>query len=70
VIVAEVGLRHGRIRDGKAKDAKVTLERIRDVMPVFQGEGCRKKDPAWRRLWKALREIDRYLSSQGAWLER
>ena len=68
MIVAEVGLRHGRIRDGKAKDAKVTLERIRDVMPVFQGEGCRKKDPAWRRLWKALREIDRYLSSQSTWL--
>jgi hypothetical protein len=38
-------------------------------MPVFQGEqGGRKRDPAWHRLWTALREIDRYLSSQSAWL--
>jgi hypothetical protein len=37
-------------------------------MPIFHGEGCRKKDPGLRRLWTALREIDRYLTSQGAWL--
>jgi hypothetical protein len=59
VIVAEV-LRW-RIWNGKAK---VTLERIRQVMPVFQGE--QKRDPSSRRL--ALREIDRYLTSQSAWL--
>ena len=35
-------------------------------MPAFHSEGGRKKDPAWRRLWKALREIDRYLSNQSA----
>ena len=68
VIVTEVDRLHWRIWNGKAKDAQITLERIRDVMPVFQGEGGRKKDPAWRRLWKALREIDRYLSSQSTWL--
>ena len=56
-------------RNGKARDAKVTLERIRAVMPVFQGEpGGRKRDPSSRRLWTALREIDRYLISQNAWL--
>jgi hypothetical protein len=66
VIVAEV--LHWRIWNGKAKDAQITLERIRDVMPAFHGEGGRKKDPAWHRLWKALREIDRYLSNQSAWL--
>jgi hypothetical protein len=66
VIVAEVDRLHGRIWNGKAKDAKVTLERIRAVMPVFQGEGDRKRDPSSRRL--ALREIDRYLTSQSAWL--
>ena len=38
VIVAEVDRLHWRIWNGKAKDAKVTLERIRQVMPVFQGE--------------------------------
>jgi hypothetical protein len=66
VIVAEV--LHWRIWNGKAKDAQITLERIRKLMPAFHGDGGRKKDPAWRRLWKALREIDRYLSSQGTWL--
>jgi hypothetical protein len=67
VIVAEV--LHWRIWNGKAKDAKVTIERIRQVMPVFQGEqGDRKRDPSSRRLWTALREIDRYLTGQGAWL--
>jgi hypothetical protein len=64
VIVAEV--LHWRIWNGK--DAKVTLERIRAVMPVFQGESDRKRDPPSRRLWTALREIDRYLTSQSAWL--
>jgi hypothetical protein len=68
VIVTEIDRLHWRIWNGKAKDAQITLERIRDVMPVFQGEGGRKKDPAWRRLWKALRKIDRYLSSQSTWL--
>ncbi len=68
VIVAEVERLHWRIWNGKAKDAKVTLERIRDVMPVFQGESDRKRDPPSRRLWTALREIDRYLTSQSAWL--
>jgi hypothetical protein len=38
-------------------------------MPVFQDEhGGRKRDPWSRRLWTALREIDRYLTSQSAWL--
>jgi hypothetical protein len=66
VIVAEV--LHWRIWNGKAKDAKLTLERIRQVMPVFQGQGDRKRDPSSRRLWTALREIDHYLTSQSAWL--
>ena len=65
VIIAEV--LHWRIWNGKAKDARITLERIRAVMPAFQGEqGGRKRDPSSRRL--ALREIDRYLTSQSAWL--
>src|SRR3954469_17612706 len=67
VIVAEV--LHWRIWNGKAKDARITLERIRQVMPAFQGEqGGRKRDPSSHRLWTALREIDRYLTSQSAWL--
>jgi hypothetical protein len=61
VIVAEVDRLHWRIWNGKAKDAKVTIERIRAVMPVFQGEQSgRKKDSSSHRLWTALGEIDRY----------
>src|SRR3954467_12246148 len=67
VIIAEVDRLPWRIWNGK--DAKVTIERIRAVMPVFQGEQSgRKRDPSSRRLWTALREIDCYLSSQSAWL--
>ena len=67
VIVAEVDRLRWRIWNGK--DAKVTLERIRELMPAFRGEqGGRMRDPPSRRLWTALREIDRYLSSQSAWL--
>ena len=68
MILAEVDRLHWRIWNGKAKDAQITLERIRQVMPVFQGDGDRKRDPSSRRLWTALREIDRYLTSQSAWL--
>ena len=69
MIVTEVDRLHWRIWNGRAKDAQITLERIRQVMPASQGEqDGRKRDPSSRRLWTALREIDRYLSSQGAWL--
>jgi hypothetical protein len=69
VIVEQVERLHWRIWNGKAKDARLTLERIRAVMPAFQGEqGGRKREPPARRLWTALREIDRYLSNQSAWL--
>ena len=33
-----------------------------------EATGDRKRDPSSRRLWTALREIDRYLTSQSAWL--
>lgn len=69
VIVEQVERLHWRIWNGKANDARLTLERIRAVMPAFQGEqGGRKREPPARRLWTALREIDRYLSNQSAWL--
>src|SRR5690349_8318527 len=68
-IVQEVDRLHWRIWNGKASDAQITLERIRELMPAFQCE--RGRGARWtssRRLWPALREIDRYLSSQSAWL--
>ena len=67
VIVTEIDRLHWRIWNGKAKDARITLERIRQVMPSSR-HSDRKRDPSSRRLWTALREIDRYLTSQSAWL--
>jgi hypothetical protein len=49
VIVTEIDRLHWRIWNGKAKDAQITLERIRQVMPVFRGDGDRKRDPSSRR---------------------
>jgi hypothetical protein len=68
-IVTEVDRLRWRTWHGKATDAQLTLERIRELMPAFRGErGRGSRGPSARRLWTALREIDRYLSSQSAWL--
>ena len=67
-IVAEVERLHWRIWNGKARDAQLTLERIRKVMHVFKGERGHRKRASSRKLWHALHEIDSYLSSQSAWL--
>ena len=69
VIVAEVERLHWRIWNGKAKNAQLTLERIRKVMHVFKGErGHRTTGVPSRKLWHALHEVDNYLHSQSAWL--
>src|SRR5690349_430178 len=69
VIVTEVDRLRWRVWNGKTTDAQLTLERIREVMPAFRDErGRGSKSPSARRLWTALHEIDRYLSSQSAWL--
>ena len=68
-IVAEVERLHWRIWNGKAKDAQLTLDRIRKVMHVFRGErGHRTTCVASRKLWHALHEVDNYLRSQSAHL--
>ena len=41
-IVAEVERLHWRIWNGKAKNARRTLERVRKVMHVFRGEGVHR----------------------------
>src|SRR3712207_6444697 len=38
VVVAEIERLHWRIWNGKAKDARLTIGRIREVMHVFKGE--------------------------------
>jgi hypothetical protein len=69
VIVAEVERLHWRIWNGKAKDAQVTIERIRKVMHVFKDEHSHRRGNApSRKLWHALHEVDAYLSSQSTWL--
>src|SRR5690242_9329167 len=68
-IVKEVDRLRWRTWHGKASDARITLERLRELMPAFRGErGRGSTSPPSRRLWTALHEIDRYLSSQSTWL--
>jgi hypothetical protein len=69
VIVAEVDRLHWRIWNGKAKNARKSIDRIRAVMHHFRGEaGTRKSIAPSRKLWTALRELDNYLTGQSAWL--
>jgi len=69
VIVAEVKRLHWRIWNGKAKDAHISIDRIRAVMHHFQGEPDQRRSTApSRKLWTALRALDGYLTGQSAWL--
>jgi hypothetical protein len=70
VLVAEVERLHWRIWNGKTRNARRTLDRVREVMHVFRGERSHRTTavPSSRKLWSALHEVDRYLSGQGAWL--
>ncbi len=65
VIVEEVERLRWRLWNGKAKDAKVSIERIRAVMHHFRGErGGRGSVAPSRKLWTALRALDGYLVGQ------
>jgi len=69
VIAAEVERLHWRIWNGKAKDAHISIDRIRAVMHHFRGEPDRRRSTApSRKLWTALQALDRYLTSQSVWL--
>ena len=69
VIVAEVERLRWRIWNGKAKNARCSIDRIRKVMHVFKGEhGHRRTGVPSRKLWAALHEVDGYLNSQSNWL--
>jgi hypothetical protein len=69
VIVTEVDRLHWRIWNGKAKDARKSIDRIRTVMHHFQGEpDSRKSIAPSRKLWTALHALDGYLTGQSAWL--
>ena len=69
VLVEEVERLHWRIWNGKAKDAQISIDRIRAVMHHFQGEPDQRRSTApSRKLWTALRALDGYLTGQSAWL--
>ena len=65
-IVAEIERLHWRIWNGKAKNARRTLERVRKVMHVSKGDGVHRPtaEPSSRKLWRALREVDTYRRGQ------
>ena len=69
VIVEEVDRLHWRLWNGKAKDAQISIDRIRAVMHHFQGEQDQRKSIApSRKLWTALHALDGYLTGQSDWL--
>ena len=69
VIVEEVERLHWRLWNGKAKDAQISIDRIRAVMHHFQGEqGERKSIAPSRKLWTALNALDGYLTGQSDWM--
>jgi hypothetical protein len=69
VIVEEVERLHWRLWNGKAKDAQISIERIRAVMHHFQGEqGQQRSIAPSRKLWTALYALDGYLIGQSQWL--
>jgi hypothetical protein len=69
LIVEQVERLRWRIWNGKAKNARITIMRIRKVMHLFKGEsGHRTAAASFRKLWHALREVDKYLNGQIAWL--
>ena len=60
-IVAEVERLRWQAWNGKARDARLTLKRLRTLLPALE------RDPV-RKLELALRVINQYLHSQSAWL--
>jgi hypothetical protein len=69
VIVAEVERLHWRIWNGKAKNARKSIDRIRAVMHHFRGEpDTRKSIASSRKLWTVLRTLNKYLIGRSAWL--
>jgi hypothetical protein len=59
---------HRRIWNGKAKNARVALNRIRKAMHLFQGERSQHTMgvPSFRNAWDALRGVDNCLRGQSA----
>jgi hypothetical protein len=68
-IVAEAERLRRRTWNGKAKNARRSIDRTRRLMQVFKDKrGHRTTGEPPGKLWAALREVDRCLNSQGNWL--
>jgi hypothetical protein len=64
-IVEEVERLRWRLWNGRAKDAKRSIERIRAVLHHFRGEGGGRGSVApSRKLWTALQALNGYLLGQ------
>jgi hypothetical protein len=69
VIVDEVERLRWRIWNGKAKNAKRSIDRVRKVMHVYKEErGHNMRSAPSHRLWHALLDVDGYLRGQSSWL--
>jgi hypothetical protein len=69
VIVEEVERLRWRIRNGKARNAKRSIDRVRKVMNVYKEQrGHNVRSAPSDRLWHALLDVDRYLRGQSSWL--
>ena len=69
VIVEEIDRLHWRLWNGKARDAQISIGRIRTVIHHFQGEQAQRTSIApSRKLWTALHALDGYLIGQSNWL--
>jgi hypothetical protein len=67
VIVDEVERLRWRIWNGKAKNARRSIDRVRKVLHVHKDErGQRTGSAPSRRLWHALLHVDRYLRGQSS----
>ena len=69
MIVEEVERLRWRVWNGKARDAQVSIDRVRAVVHHFQGEPEERTSNApSQKLRTALQAMDGYLASQSAWL--
>jgi len=69
VIVEEVERLRWRIWNGKAKNAKRSIDRIRKVIHIYKEPHTHQtKSAPIRRLWHALLDVDKYLRGQSSWL--
>jgi hypothetical protein len=68
-IAGEVERLHWRLWNGKATNARISIDRIHSVMHHFKGEpGTGKSITPSRKLWTALHALDGYLTGQSDWL--